>query len=537
MNDEVGRYRSQSGLKLHLGCGQVRLEGYVNIDKDPTAKADIFIDVMDLDKEFGNSSISEVQMYHILNYLTLWNARSFFVKLFRLLEPNGKICLETVNIEKTIEMIKSSNEFFPDYLEGVRSFHAFGNDHLEAQLPYYPNAFSWTPWHLKRELELAGFENIKVLPSETHHPFRDMRIEAQRLPNITIDKLSPGVGTKHKPRVLFLLDPELGHATVQVRGLMHKKLFHEQGWEVSFVSVRDLSESDIVSHAQQYEIVYLLKVSSLSLVKRLARETKCKIIFDLTDALWKPYHVRHGWQDLTEILKSVNCIFSENKYICEYGRRFNAVYSVPVVTHPERIAELKHSIGDERSSDKVRIGWIGSTGTVNGVLKIKDVLLKILQEHSNVELRIVGCKDTTLLSCFKGLNVSWREDYDEQQMLEELVGFDIGLYPVPVDEEDYALRGAQKAMLYMQAGAVAFALPIGDCADIIRDGENGFLIYSDSEWLSKLSRAILDENLRKKIGNIASEEIGRSHSHRHVFDILVRGFEMVLSGKLQRESL
>jgi glycosyltransferase involved in cell wall biosynthesis len=525
-------YKDQRDLRLHLGCGQVRLEGYVNIDRDPEAKADIFIDAMDLCKVFSASSVAEVQMYHILNYLSLWDARKFFTILFKLLQPNGKICLETVNIERTMQMIQSSSQFFPDYLEGVRSFHAFGNDHLEAQLPYYPNAFSWTPWHLKAELELAGFAEVEILPSQTHHPFRDMRIEAKRSANPLLDRLIENQrvdGKEQKPSVLFLLDPELGHTTVQVRGLIHEELFKENGWNVEFVNVRQVSENEIVEFAKNFDLVYLLKVASLALVERLKSETNCKVIFDLTDALWKPYHVKHGWQDLDAILKKADYIFSENEYICEYGRKFNAVYSVPAVTHPEKLDKMRASLNKSVVKEKVRIGWVGSTGTVQALLNIQDVLVAILKKYPEVELRIVGCKDNSLLAPFDGLNVTVRGDYNEQQMLEELVTFDIGIYPAPVDEEDYALRGAQKAMLYMQAGVPPVALAVGDCATIIRDGINGMLVFMKDDWMEKLERMIANPILRKQMGDRASADIGHNHSHGQVFQVLTQGFKMVAS--------
>lgn len=522
---------SEQDYKLHLGCGQVRLDGFINIDTDPSANADMFLNVLELESKFSRSSVSEVQMYHIINYLSLWDARKFFVILFKICKPGATIIFETVNIYNSINMLLNAQKYFPDYLEALRSFHAFGNDHMEASQNYYPNAFSWTPWHLSAELELAGFNNIKALPPKTHGAERDMRIEATKPHNQLIDKFYNIQQSKEinsdNPSVLFLYDLNLGHSTAQVRGLIHKHLFDKYNWKVDFIEVNNFHRTQIIDHAKNFDIVYLLKVNSLSLVRELKQKTKCKVIFDLTDSLWMPFHIHHGWHDINKILKEVDYLFSENEFVCAYGRKYNLVHSVPVVSHSETFDNLKKHKKRQKLQDKIVIGWIGSTGTVPAIIKIKNQLISVLKEFPNVELRIVGCEDPTLLKDFDGLNISVSGNYDEKLMLEEISNFDIGIFPAPLDEEDYEIRGAQKAIFYMQAGIVAIALPLGDCKQIIKDGENGFLIYSENEWSEKIKLAIQDKELREKIGVKAAESIRAGHEHEHVFKILTDGFKKV----------
>ncbi len=177
-----GAYRNQRGLKLHLGCGMVRLDGYVNIDRDPGALADLRLSVLDLAKEFLPGSVSEILSVHALNYLSLWEARDFFRLAAELLQPGGRLIMETANLMKCIERLQRGVGNFPEYLEGIRAIHGFGLDQYEAREPYTPNSFSWSPWHLEYELAHAGFQGIQILPPQTHLPWRDMRVEA-RVPN------------------------------------------------------------------------------------------------------------------------------------------------------------------------------------------------------------------------------------------------------------------------------------------------------------------------------------------------------------------
>lgn len=511
------KYKGQKNLRVNVGCGLSPLEGFVNLDTDQDFAP------LTIDGLFSSGSLEVVNISGVLPGLKLIEARQLFIKLFKLLESGGKVSIESFDLGAMVSKILGDFDISERYLDRIGALTGFSVEDLESAKNSLPRQFFWTSSHLRRELELAGFSEVKIVDAEGEDSFR---VEAKRLSNIVLDSLRIEL-PRSFPRILFLLDPELGHTTVQVRGLIHKELFRENGWNVEFVNVRQVPENEIVEIAKNFDVVYLLKVAFLNLVNRLKMETKCKVVFDLTDALWKPYHVIHGWQDLDAILAKVDYIFSENEFICRYGRRFNSVYSIPAVTHPDRLNKLKSSLNKNHLDQGVRIGWVGSTGTVQALLNIKDVLIKILKKYPDVELRIVGCKDSSLLIPFEGLNISVRGDYNEEEMLEELVTFDIGIYPAPVDEEDYALRGAQKAMLYMQAGVPPVALALGDCATLIKDGVNGMLVYNSDDWLDKLDRLISNPILRKQIGERASADIGQNYSHSRVFQILCQGLEMV----------
>lgn len=58
-------------MKLHIGCGGTRLEGFVNIDVNPACAVDI---VMDLPKDslvavFGENSVDEIFSSHALEHM------------------------------------------------------------------------------------------------------------------------------------------------------------------------------------------------------------------------------------------------------------------------------------------------------------------------------------------------------------------------------------------------------------------------------------------------------------------------------------
>ncbi len=516
------RSRYKEEIRLHLGCGQQRLPGWLNVDMDRGADADLYLNFLELGKVVRPGTACEAMMIHSLNYLTLWEARDLFALMFRLFRPGGRLVIETADFENCYRKTTTSRENFAEYLEGVRPLHAFGSDHLEARQRYFPNAFSWTRWHLQRELELAGFTDIKTPTPETHHPWRDMRFEATKPATVLSSR------AQKPPSILFLYDPQLGSSTAQVRGFIHQEKFRQHGWKAEYLNVREWQEPQLVAAAQDADIVYLLRTNSLSLVRAIKKHTRAKLVFDLTDALWKPYHRVHGWNDLEAILSECDAIFSENEFVCSYGRQFKPVYSIPAVLHTEAFAKLKSEVAP-RNDGLIRVGWIGSTGTMTAILSIKDQLRALSKRYPMMELRLVGCADPKLVEQLEGVRVSVRPSYDERSMLEEILQMDIGIYPPPIDVEDYAIRGAQKAMLYMQGGIPAVAWNAGDCATVIEDGVTGMLVNMPDEWMSKIEKLIVSPPLRRKIGERAAASISEGHTHAQVFAILEEACRKVMA--------
>lgn len=176
-----GSYRSHRGLKLNLGCGSDRLPGYVNIDVNPFANAELYLDFRKLGAVFAPGSIAEIRMIHSIGYLNLWQSRALFTEFFSMMQSSGVLILELPNLESCVERILQAGKqrvFSPEYLEGVRGLYAFGLDNLTEKRDYHPYAFGWSEWHLQSELEAAGFR-VRIAPPQTHgHPWRDFRVEA-----------------------------------------------------------------------------------------------------------------------------------------------------------------------------------------------------------------------------------------------------------------------------------------------------------------------------------------------------------------------
>ena len=76
-------------IRLNVGCGDYRLEGWINIDAAVSSAADLNIEVPPL--PWNNASVSEIYAGHFLEHLGRVPAASFLDECWRVLEPGGRL--------------------------------------------------------------------------------------------------------------------------------------------------------------------------------------------------------------------------------------------------------------------------------------------------------------------------------------------------------------------------------------------------------------------------------------------------------------
>lgn len=104
-----------AGLRLHLGCGQVYLPGYLNIDYPPgehsvqqESKADLHADILQLD--YPAHSIQEVRAHHVFEHFQRPVALALLVRWYQWLAPGGILRLETPDLERSIHEILGTRD-------------------------------------------------------------------------------------------------------------------------------------------------------------------------------------------------------------------------------------------------------------------------------------------------------------------------------------------------------------------------------------------------------------------------------------------
>jgi predicted SAM-dependent methyltransferase len=86
----------REGLRLHIGCGDKRLPGWINIDSKPLPGVDVVTDVtggLDFD------DVEAVFAEHFLEHLALPDAVRFLQEVHRVLGVGGRLRLSTPNLD------------------------------------------------------------------------------------------------------------------------------------------------------------------------------------------------------------------------------------------------------------------------------------------------------------------------------------------------------------------------------------------------------------------------------------------------------
>jgi predicted SAM-dependent methyltransferase len=81
------RMHRDEEVRLHLGCGRNRLDGYINIDIRESVRPDLIADVLDMQTYFQAFSVDEVYAPHVLEHLPDYQAALLY--WVSLLRPEG----------------------------------------------------------------------------------------------------------------------------------------------------------------------------------------------------------------------------------------------------------------------------------------------------------------------------------------------------------------------------------------------------------------------------------------------------------------
>lgn len=325
--------------------------------------------------------------------------------------------------------------------------------------------------------------------------------------------------------LLIVTDAECA-STAVVRGLRYLDAFRSAGWSVDTVDCRVAGVAGVALRARGADVVYLLKTRPLALVPAIRLASRARVVFDLTDALWRPPFAQ-DWPHLEALLASVDAVFALNELDSAFARRFNpTVVAIPVGI-PFREYEAARARVPPRDPARVVVGWIGSVSTVPALFRIADALDAVAARHRSMKLRVVGCPSDEALPRFRHVEVSRRGAYDEPGMFDELVSLDVGLYPWPLDADDYRVRGPQKALLYMGAGVAPVCEAVGDCARIVTDGVDGMLAEDEAAWERKLDALVASRELRERVGRAAHARVERAFAIEPVFEKLAASLDRV----------
>lgn len=137
-------------MKLHLGCGNVRIDGYINIDKNALLSPDVIDDIRQLE-QFNTNTISVIYICHTLEHLTRFQYSSALKRWYQLLKKGGVLRISVPDMENLCKYYIETGD-----LNLIRGTLYGGQDYKENF-----HHWGWDFNELSKDLEHAGFKEIK----------------------------------------------------------------------------------------------------------------------------------------------------------------------------------------------------------------------------------------------------------------------------------------------------------------------------------------------------------------------------------------
>ena len=149
-------------MKLHLGCGQNYLAGYINIDFpisehsiQEKSVADLHKDILDLRYPF--ETVEEVRLHHVFKHFKKPVACALIASWQSWIKPGGKLHIEVPDLYASAKTILSPLRSFK--LKAATERHLFGS-HEAAWAAHFEG---YTPDLLIAMTKIYGFKKCQVL--------------------------------------------------------------------------------------------------------------------------------------------------------------------------------------------------------------------------------------------------------------------------------------------------------------------------------------------------------------------------------------
>jgi predicted SAM-dependent methyltransferase len=158
-------WHENSPLRLHLGCGECSLPGYINIDYPPsehtvqqTSAADIFANIITL--QYPSQTIDEIRSHHVFEHFNRQTALALLCNWHQALKIGGTLVIETPDFEESAKLIIS--DYSLSYTEKQAILrHIFGSH----EAAWAVHCDGWYQEKFLHILSLFEFEEITIAHS------------------------------------------------------------------------------------------------------------------------------------------------------------------------------------------------------------------------------------------------------------------------------------------------------------------------------------------------------------------------------------
>ena len=312
-------------------------------------------------------------------------------------------------------------------------------------------------------------------------------------------------------RLLFISKGAKASST-RYRALQFFQLWRAAGFEPSHITASGGigATFSMLRQASRADIVIVLRKTFPPPLLWLLRRTARRLVFDFDDAIFcntdgTPSRTRMA--RFKAMIRACDHVFAGNAFLAAQAAAFNpAVSLIPTCVDAER-----YHVAADKPADTVDLVWIGSHSTRKYLAEAMPWLKAAAQKVSSLRLKIVadfdlsGCGVTTL-------PVAWRAETEAQELATSHIGI------APMRDDDWS-RGkcALKVLQYMAAGLPVVSSKAGANAEVITEGETGYLVATTGEWAEQIACLAQDAALRRRMGEAGRRLVEADYSVGPVF--------------------
>lgn len=233
------------------------------------------------------------------------------------------------------------------------------------------------------------------------------------------------------------------------------------------------------------------------------RKTTRRLVLDVDDGIFleRP-------QKIDALISMADHVVVSTETIEEYVRqRHDRVTLIPTAVPTQRFKPRD----DKKSSNKLTIGWMGTAPTMPFLGVCADALRQLAKQR-DFELLVIGPTEDPLHKIdLRGVSVRFCR-WNAATEVEQLQEMDIGLMPLPADQEWMRYKAATKLVQYMAIGIPAVATPIGVNQHILQGNQVGIAATTTGQWVEALEHLIDDPESRRRMGVAGRQKATQTYS-------------------------
>lgn len=170
LREAVEKIAGQS-VRLHLGCGHQKFEGYINVDGEYMSY-DSEIVIHDISKPFpiDDNCVDEILTVHVIEHFSREVPPAMFKEFYRICKPSGFVAMEWPDLLKMCQEVVNYPDCFWTHDKRLvkRTVSGIYGDFARYPDPVMLHKWGYSEESMIRLLRDAGFTTVYSEPN--HHP-------------------------------------------------------------------------------------------------------------------------------------------------------------------------------------------------------------------------------------------------------------------------------------------------------------------------------------------------------------------------------